>query len=260
MFDPKTSSNPIRIKQEQDFQYFEAGEGPVLMLLHGLMGTLSNWEHVVTSFSKDHKVVVPILPIYDSETKEKATLEGLLEYLERFIDYKGYSDMVLTGNSLGGHLALMYTLRHPGNVKKLILTGSSGLYENTMGNSFPRRGDYEFIRERVAYTFYQQEVVTKELVDEVYDVVQSIPKSLRIVSLARSAQKNNLSEHLHKISTPTLLIWGKNDTITPPETARQFSHLIPNSRLCYIDKCGHVPMMEQPRRFNTYMREFLSIN
>lgn len=246
------------VREEYGFRYIEEGEGDsTIILLHGLFGTLSNWENVISYFYEDYKVVVPILPIYDTNAKEKPTLEGFLGYLENFIEYRGYKNFVLTGNSLGGHLGLMYTLKHPEKVEKLILAGSSGLYENTMGKTFPKRGDYEFVREKVGHTFFKKEVVTKELVDEVYEATQSISKSLRIVSLARSAQKNNLAEKLPQIKTPTLLIWGLNDTITPPETAQQFRKLIPNSYVRFIDDCGHVPMMEQPAFFNQYMREFL---
>ncbi|HEY5823113.1 MAG TPA: alpha/beta hydrolase, partial [Cyclobacteriaceae bacterium] len=102
--------------------------------------------------------------------------------------------------------------------------------------------------------------VTKELVDEVYDTVQSIPKTLRLIGLSRSAQQNNVSSSLHKIHHPTLLIWGLQDEITPPETALHFHDLLPNSELKFIDKCGHVPMMEQPLLFNQYMEEFLTTN
>jgi pimeloyl-ACP methyl ester carboxylesterase len=142
-------------------------------------------------------------------------------------------------------------------VKKLILTGSSGLFEDSMGGSYPKRGNYEYIRERVAYTFYNPEVATKELVDEVFETTNSIPKCMRIVSIAKSAQRNNLADEIPQIKVPTLLVWGLNDTITPPMVAHEFNRLIPNSTLKFIDKCCHAPMMEHPEKFNVIVEDFL---
>jgi pimeloyl-ACP methyl ester carboxylesterase len=142
-------------------------------------------------------------------------------------------------------------------VDKLILTGSSGLFENTMGGSYPRRGSYDYIKEKVAYTFYDPKVASRELVDEVFETTKSIPKCMRIVAIAKSAQRNNLSVDLPKILVPTLLVWGLNDTITPPMVAYEFNRLIPNSKLRFIDKCCHAPMMEHSDKFNELVEDFL---
>ncbi|PZR34695.1 MAG: alpha/beta hydrolase [Azospira oryzae] len=237
--------------------YIDEGEGEPIVLLHGLFGNLSNWTSVVRHFSQSHRVIIPRLPIFEIP-QHQANLEKLTVILDEFLDWHQLADVTLMGNSMGGHIALLYALRKPENVKKLILTGSSGLFENTLGKTFPRVKDYAFIREKVGYTFYNKEVVTKELVDEVYDTVQSIPKTLRLLGLARSAQQNNLSESIHRITQPTLLIWGLQDEITPPEVALLFHDLLPNSELKFIDHCGHVAMMEHPDLFNQHVETFLT--
>jgi len=239
--------------------YIDKGRGEPIILLHGLFGNLSNWKSVVDHFSKEYRVIIPRLPIFDMP-QHQANLDKLSVVLDEFLDWRQLSDVTLVGNSLGGHLALLYALRKPRNVKRLVLTGSSGLFENLMGKTFPHVKDYEFIREKVGCTFFNKEAVTKDLVDEVYDTVQSIPKTLRLIGLSRSAQQNNLSSSLHRIHQPTLLVWGLQDEITPPETALHFHDLLPNSELKFIDQCGHVPMMEQPQLFNQYVEEFLTIN
>jgi len=127
-----------------------------------------------------------------------------------------------------------------------------------MGNSYPRRGDYEFVAQKVAYTFYNPEVATAELVEEVFQVTNSIPKCLSMVGFARSAQKHNMASSISEIHVPTLLIWGLNDTITPPFVAHEFNRLIPNTKLHFIDKCGHAPMMEHPELFNSHLEDFLA--
>lgn len=246
----------LLVKEENEFKYVDEGNGPVLMLLHGLFGALSNWEGVVSHYSKHFRVIIPMLPIYEMPIKEVG-LQGLTEFTERFVAAKKLDSMIIMGNSLGGHVGILYTLANPEKVSKLVLTGSSGLFENTMGGSYPRRGSYDYIRERVAYTFYDPNVASKELVDEVFETTRSIPKCMRIVAIAKSAQRNNLALELSKIKVPTLLVWGLNDTITPPMVGHEFNRLISNSELKFIDKCCHAPMMEHPEKFNQLVEDFL---
>jgi pimeloyl-ACP methyl ester carboxylesterase len=246
----------IQVKEENEFNFVDEGKGPVLLLLHGLFGALSNWEGVVNHFSKNYRIVIPMLPIYEMPIRE-AGLEGLQKYVEKFVAFKKLDDVVLMGNSLGGHIALMYALKNQAHVKKIILTGSSGLFEDSMGGSYPKRGNYDYIKERVSYTFYDPNVATKDLVDEIFETTNSIPKCLRIVAIAKSAQRNNMADEIPQIEAPTLLVWGLNDTITPAMVAHEFNRLIPNSTLKFLDKCSHVPMMEHPEKFNELIENFL---
>ena len=158
---------------------------------------------------------------------------------------------------MGGHIALLYSLVHPQNVASITLTGSSGLFESAMGTSFPKRGDYEFIRRKTEGTFYDPKVAGKALVDEVFDIVNDRNKAIRVVATAKSAVRHNLGDKLHQITTPTLLIWGKQDQITPPFVGEKFNELLENSRLIFVDKCGHAPMMEHPDVFNRHLESFL---
>lgn len=246
------------IKESAGYQYIDEGQGEVLLLLHGLFGALSNWEGVINGFSSNYRVVIPLMPIYEMPYKE-ASVDGLSEFIEGFIAHKDLHDLTLLGNSLGGHIGLVYTLNNPHNVKRLVLTGSSGLFENSMGGSFPKRGSYDYIRERVGYTFYDPNTATKELVDEVFEITNSISKCMNIVAIAKSAQRHNMAEEIPKITVPTLLVWGLNDTITPPHVAHEFNRLIPNSELRFIDKCCHAPMMEQPYLFNKILTEWFAV-
>lgn len=245
-----------RVHEDGGFRYIDEGQGDVLMLLHGLFGALSNWDGVINEFAGRYRVVIPVMPIYDMPPRE-AGLDGLVAFIERFVAYKNLHDLTLLGNSLGGHVGLLYLLRHPDMVRRLVLTGSSGLFENSMGGSFPKRGSYEYIAERVAYTFYDPKVATRELIDEVFEITSSIPKCMNIVGIAKSAQRNNVAKELHRIQVPTLLVWGLNDTITPPEVGHEFNRLIAGSELYFIDKCCHAPMMEHPERFNQILNRFL---
>lgn len=247
------------IKQTGKFRYIEEGEGEPLMLLHGLFGALSNFKDLIENFRLTHKVIVPMLPLFDLDLLH-TSVSGLEKFVHRFIEAKNYSEVHLLGNSLGGHVALVHVLKHPERIKSLILTGSSGLFENGMGDTYPKRGDYEYIKRKTELTFYNPAMATKELVDEVYEIVNQRTKVIKIIALAKSAIRNNMGEELMHIKLPTLLIWGNNDTITPPFVGKEFERLIPNASLYFIDHCGHAPMMEQPEQFNKILSEFLGKN
>lgn len=245
-----------QIQQEGKFKFIEIGEGEPLILLHGLFGALSNFSNLIEKFKHTNKVIVPLLPLFELDLLH-TTVGGLQKFVKKFIEYKNYNNIHLLGNSLGGHVALVYVLKNPERVKSLILTGSSGLFENGMGDSYPKRGDKEYIRKKTQLTFYDPAMATDELVNECFEITNNRLKVIKIISLAKSAIRNNLGEELSQIQQPTCLIWGNNDTITPPFVAREFHKLIPNSELHFIDKCGHAPMMEVPEEFNKILSSFL---
>ena len=245
------------IKHQDKFKFIEEGEGETLLLLHGLFGALSNFAPLVEHFRKEYKVVVPLLPLFDLDIFH-TTVGGLEKFVQKFIEARGYNQIHLLGNSLGGHVALVHILKHPEKIKSLILTGSSGLFENGMGDSYPKRGDYEYIKKKTQLTFFDPAMATKELVDEVFEITNNRIKVIKIIALAKSAIRNNLGEELNQIKQPTMLIWGNNDTITPPFVAREFNRLIPGSELEFVDNCGHAPMMEVPVEFNKILGKFLN--
>jgi 2-hydroxy-6-oxonona-2,4-dienedioate hydrolase len=245
------------IKQDGKFKFIEEGEGEPLMLLHGLFGALSNFQALIEHFKKTNKVVVPLLPLLELDLLH-TSVGGLQKFVHRFIEHRNYNNIHLLGNSLGGHVGLVYILKHPEHIKSLILTGSSGLFENGMGDSYPKRGDKEYIRKKTELTFYDPALATEELVNEVFEITNNRLKVIKIIALAKSAIRNNLNDELSQIKQPCCLIWGNNDSITPPFVGKEFNRLIPNSELHFIDKCGHAPMMEVPEEFNKILDGFLN--
>ena len=244
---------------EDKFTYIQEGVGEPLVLLHGLFGSLSNYNALIEAFSNDYQVLVPVLPIFELPTRE-ITVVRLAEHVQEFMAYKGLSKVHLLGNSLGGHVGLVATLAVPELVKTLTLTGSSGLSEQGLGRSFPRRQSYEYVKEVTAATFYDPQMATKALVDDIFALVNDKEKVLKIVVSAKSAMKHNLEDDLHGIKVPTLLIWGKQDKITPPFVAEEFKEKISDATLHFIDECGHAPMMEKPQIFIQHLKDFLAKN
>ena len=249
-----------KLKTEDKFTYAEAGEGPVIIVLHGLMGALSNFGSTFDHFSNNgYKVLIPELPLYTLPLV-KTNVKNLASYLHDFLAYKKIDNALLLGNSLGGHISLYFTKHYPEKVCALVLTGSSGLYENAMGGSFPKRGNYEYIEQKARDVFYDPEIATKELVDDVYATVNDRMKALKTLSIAKSAIRHNMANDLPEMKLPVCLIWGKQDGVTPPEVANDFHKLLPNSELFWIDKCGHAAMMERPEEFNQILEGWLKSN
>ena len=222
------------LKKDGKFNYTEIGDGRPIIILHGLMGGLSNFDGVIQKFSKSgYKLVLPELPLYTQ------------------------SLIILVGNSLGGHIGLYYTKLNPNRVSGLVITGSSGLYESAMGGGYTKRSDYNVIKAKAEEVFYDPAVATKEIVDDVYETVNDKSKLIKILAIAKSAIRHNMAHDLPKMQTPTCIIWGKNDIVTPPNVADEFNNLLPDSNLFWIDKCGHAAMMEHPDRFNEILEHWL---
>ena len=246
-----------KLQQQGKFKFIERGEGTPLVILHGLMGGLSNFDGVAEYFPKHgYKVVIPELPIYDMPLL-KTNIKNITKFIQEFIEARGYQQVILLGNSLGGHIGLLTTKLYPELIKGLVITGSSGLYESAMGDSYPKKGDYEYIKKKAQDVFYDPAVATDEIVEDVYQTIKDRNKLIRVLAIAKSAIRHNMSKDLPNMHQPTCIIWGKQDDVTPPKVADEFNKLLPNSDLYWIDKCGHAAMMEHPDLFNEILHDWL---
>lgn len=245
------------ITTEGKYQFVETkGQGETLILLHGLFGTLDNFQYLLKDFGNTHNVIAPIMPVFELPLRN-VSVDGLVDFMVGFVAFKKLQNFHILGNSLGGHIAILYALKEPSHVLSIILTGSSGLYEKAMGTTFPRREDKEYIRKKIQSTFYDPASASDAMIDEVFSAVNDRGKLIRAISMAKSALRHNLADKLGQINTPALLIWGNQDAITPPFVGEKFKELLPNATLFFIDKCGHAPMLERPVEFNKYLADFL---
>ncbi|MBF25671.1 MAG: alpha/beta hydrolase [Flavobacteriales bacterium] len=239
------------------YNYIDKGSGESVVLLHGLMGAVSNFEDTIERLpTYGYRVILPMLPLYELPVL-KTNVNELVKFVENFTKEIGLKEYSILGNSLGGHVGLLLALKHPKIIKRLILSGSSGLYENTLGGKFPKRGDYNYIKTKTEEVFYNPQKASKKLVDEVFEIVNKREKVIRVLMMAKSAIRHNMKDDLPKIQQKTCIIWGKNDKVTPPEVGREFHQLIPNSELFWINNCGHAPMIETPVKFNEILVEWL---
>ena len=239
------------------YDYIEKGTGEPILLLHGLMGAVSNFESTLNELPKHgYRVILPMLPLYELPLL-KTNVNELTKFINNFIKDLGITKCSILGNSLGGHIGLLLVLNYPEKINKLILSGSSGLYENTLGGKFPKRGDYDYIKQKTEEVFFDPQKASKKLIDEIFEIVNSREKVIRVLMMAKSAIRHNMKEDLKKIKHKTCIIWGRNDKVTPPEVGEEFHKNIDNSELFWIDNCGHAPMIEKPTEFNNILIKWL---
>ena len=240
-----------------NYNYIEKGSGPTIILLHGLMGAVSNFETTLNNLpNHGFRVILPMLPLYSMPIL-KTNVKELSDFINKFSEDLNIKKYSVLGNSLGGHIGLILALQYPDKIDKLILSGSSGLYENTLGGKFPKRVNYEYIKQKTEEVFFNPAKASKKLVDEVFEIVNSREKVIRVLMMAKSAVRHNMKKDLTNITQKTCIIWGENDKVTPPEVGKEFHQEIPNSDLFWIKQCGHAPMIEQPTIFNQILVNWL---
>lgn len=252
-------ASDFKIHNYNGFEFVKISNGvegtSSLIFLHGMFGGLSNYDPLL-KLVQHQNIFVPSIPVYDFETSE-LTINRLTRWLRTFCEALEITSPILLGNSMGGHLALDYTLQYPEDVRAVVLTGSSGLQEKDFGSTCPKRNDREYIRKQAQHTFYD-DLIDDTILDEIMEVITTPSKLKNLLAIARNTHEYNMEEYLSQIKQETLLIWGKNDEITPPEVAQTFYQKLPNARLRWIDKCGHAPMMEHPKTFALFLNEFLT--
>ena len=237
--------------------FMETGGGPPILFCHGLFGSFRNFAEIGAALSDRYRVIVPCMPMYDPPLA-KCSVGQLAVYLETFIDDLGLSNCVLAGNSMGGGAILHYTVRHPGQVSRLILFSSSGLSFIPMRGGVLKLRNYDYVKSLLSDIFYGSPELDDDDVREIYDLLQHKPTLLRCVSFTRSTKKNFMHEQLRTLDHPALVVWGANDTVTPPDVALQFRECLKNAELHYLPECGHCPPFEKPTECLRLIESFLA--
>jgi pimeloyl-ACP methyl ester carboxylesterase len=238
------------------FRWLERGDGEPVLLLHGLMGEMDHWETTLEALGPFRRPIALELPIFDPGLAD-VSVPALADYVRRFMEAIELPPAIVCGNSLGGHVALELALSHPGWVEGLILTGASGLFERTFTGRVPHQPTRAYVRERMEEIFYDPTLVTSEWVESIRRIVTTRRTALRVLQVARSAKRDNVEDRLGQIRVPTLLVWGKDDRITPINVAERFHGRIRGSQLVYLPNCGHAPMLERPEAFNAAVGDWL---
>jgi pimeloyl-ACP methyl ester carboxylesterase len=263
MLDHDGRREPLRHKEDNvgdtkdpELRWLEQGAGEPVLFLHGLMGQMHHWAAVMDGLAFRCRPMALALPIFDPALRE-VSIEGLSRHVLRFLDALDISRAVIGGNSLGGHVALTVAVGHPDRVSGLVLTGSSGLFERSFTRGVPHQPTREYVRQKMEEVFFDPSLVTDAWVESVRAVLTTASSALRVLRFAREARRHNVAERLGAIEAPTLLVWGREDRITPPDVAERFRALIPGARLSYLARCGHAAMLEQPAAFTEAVADWL---
>ncbi len=241
----------------------ECGTGPRVLFLHGLVGLNDHWEGVVDLVRDSVACTRLELPLLDL-TGEDCSIQGVTDLTVQFIEEHltpgdpAAGPSVLVGNSFGGHVALRVALERPRFVRGLVLAGSSGLIERTLVQGAPVRPPREWVAEKIGELFYDKSCMRDDDVDRAHAVLNTRQGARAMVRLSRTARRNHLGDRIGNIHAPTLLIWGRQDLVTPPSAAQGFLDLMPDARIVWVDRCGHTPMLEAPGVFARSLLEFVA--
>lgn len=243
-------ASPVRVD--------ELGAGdPPLVFLHGLLGLNEHWRPMAGALCERARCIMieaPLLELRGDLCSVDGVTSLITATIERVLDGQ---PAVLVGNSLGGHVAQKIALDRPELVRGLVLAGSSGLFERTLEKNVQHRPSREWLEKKINDLFYDKSKVPHNCVDLAFEELSKRHGARAMVKLGKSAKNDYMGARLERLRVPTLLLWGRQDNVTPPMVAEEFHDLIEGSRLVWIDECGHAPMIECPERFAREVRLFL---
>ena len=231
------------------------GTGRDVVFLHGLVGLNEHWDRVVECVRHRYHTTLLELPLLQLE-RDDASIDAVTDLTIQYLDRAATKPTMLVGNSFGGHVALRTAIQRPDLVSALVLAGSSGLYEKTFVKGAPVRPSREWLEEKIGELFFDKSMMRGADLDRAHRELNAPGGARAMVRLSKSARRNHLGERIREIRQPTLLIWGAEDVVTPPDAAREFDRLLPDSRLVWFERCGHAPMIECPDPFAAAMLEF----
>ncbi len=259
--------------------YYEAGQGPPVILLHGFGASAYSWRHLIPALAGEHRVFTLDLKgfgLSDKPADGKYALTDQADLVAAFIRARDLRDLALIGNSMGGGIAVITYLKledtDPGRIRRLVLIDSAGYPQklpwfiamarvpglNTIATRLlsPRFATALVLRR----CYYDKEKITEEQIDT-YAYFGSLPGAApAVIQTAKQILPPNIDELTARykiISVPVLLIWGEDDRVVPLDVGRSFKRDLPNSELIILPRCGHIPQEEEPGETNRLVTSFL---
>ncbi len=229
-----------------DIRIDRVGAGRPLVFLNGLLGMNEHWFGMLGPLSKRAECILVQPPLLEMKGKG-CSVDGVTQLTIAVPESICDQPAVLLGNSLGGHVSLRVALERPDLVRGLALIGSSGLFERSFEKGVQHSPSHDWIDNKIKGLFFDPEFhAIPALVDAAYDKLRHRSAARALVKLGRSAKRDHLGDRLHEIRCPVVIPWGKQDQVTPPEVAEQFHAKLPESKLVWMDGCGHAPQIERP--------------
>lgn len=257
--------------------YVEMGEGPPLLFLHGLSGAWQNFLENIPHFARTHRVVALDLPGFGSSPMPpwEISIPAYGRFVRDFCEKLGIGRCSLVGNSMGGFIATEVAIAEPDRVDDLVLISAAGITwararrEPAVVLARVARAATPFFlkfhmhgirrrRMRKAYfqgVFFDPDRIRREMLWE--NVVPAL-QSPGYYDALTTLWGYDIRHRLEEIEVPTLVVWGRNDRVVPVPAALSYKKRIgDNAELVIFDRCGHVPQIERPVRFNHVLEDFL---
>jgi len=235
------------------------GAGRPLLILHGASGA-GSWLPTMADLATRHDVIVPEHPGFgSSDTPDWLdTPADLASFYLDFLDQLDLTGVDLIGFSLGGWIAAELAVRNTRRLASLTLVAAAGIHVKGVEQIDPfLRTDEQRIRDFFHDPKRADEMVQRLLRPELEDInLKNRTTTARLVWQPRGYDPH-LHKWLHRIDVPTLLVWGANDRMFPPDYAHAYQRLIPGSKVVIIPDCGHVPQVEQRQSFVAALEGFL---
>lgn len=239
--------------------------GAPLLLLHGLGGSIESWTNNINFLSSKFRIIALDLPGFGLSDKPKISysIKFYVDFLEKFVKRIKLSHLFIIGSSLGGHIAVEFSLRNRKIIDKLILISPAGSLPKSFKGTRELKRYITIVNARSSkdinkiLSSIDTSMVNRSYAESMYKRL-SLPgaKEAFISALKGSARAQRYNNQLEKIDTSMLLIWGKRDRMIPLEFIRPFMEH-GNSRIIIIENCGHRPHVENPRLFNKVVKDFL---
>ncbi len=248
--------------------YLEAGDPakPTVVFLHGLGGNADNWAFNMPALAAKYHVVAPDQVGFGKSEKPflNYRVGTYVDFLDKFLTELKIEKATLVGNSLGGWIGALYSLKYPNRVDKLVLVDAAGFAPprdfdaRVLQNLNP--STREQVRETLKLAFYNQALVNDAFIDTGITMRVSAGDGYTIQALIESIKRGEdfLDGKLQNLKKPTLIIWGKQDGLTTlADFGERFKREIPGAELIVYDQCGHAPMFEKAADFNADLLKFL---
>lgn len=255
-----------------EIAYLDQGRGSALVLIHGQFGDHLDWEPVLEPLKKRHRVIAVDLPGFGDSGKPEREYTGafFVDTLSELLKRLRVKHATLVGNSFGGQIAILYALRHPEQVDRLILVDSGGFREfNEQEKEFTRQRFSETAiwaltpqiqQAMFALVFARTSATQKRYLDKQNAKLQRADFAAYARVLPQTillSVSTYLLNDLPKLSMPTLLLWGEQDRVVPSQLARKALEQLPRGELKIIPACGHSPQLDCPEEFLVALDEYL---
>jgi pimeloyl-ACP methyl ester carboxylesterase len=257
--------------------YVELGDPtkPVLLFVHGILGTWRNWVFNLLPFADRYRVIAIDLPGFglSEMPSDTLTLRGYATAIKQFCDQLGIEKVTLVGNSMGGHVGTLVSLQTPELLQKLILVDPSGFSTSTRRLQkivpiAPVLEIFNFLGYRIRKFIASNRRIAAVAVKIVLWRPLNVSSELVLILLSGlgkpgfvPALKTIVATRINRqegtVENDTVIIWGRNDSLIPVGDAYRYARMIPQAKLELLDDVGHIPMFEKPELFNSLLNEHL---